>query len=89
MEFCECKSIKKDGFCTNQKCINYKEIKEVKEKVEKGFKKCPRCSQVLPALDNYFHRGGTGYFDYCHECNFNCRKEYKRLGRDTTRDKVK
>jgi len=53
----------------------------------KEFKTCPRCHQELPALDNYFHRGGTGSFDYCHECQADYSKEYCRLGRDISKGK--
>ena len=42
----------------------------------KQFKICPTCKQELPALDNYFHRSGGGYFDYCHECQSKHQKDW-------------
>ena len=83
-KFCEiCSCLVLNDSCTDKKCVNNVKVKKVK--AENGFKICPTCKQELPALDNYFHRDGHDYFDYCWNCQTGHQKDWNN-GRSVKQD---
>ena len=73
------------GICNRINCDYAGEITEtITDEIydplatSKTHKTCPDCKQVFPATDNYFNRGGTGYFDYCWDCKKKYNKEYRQ-----------